>query len=63
MINKFSADIELKDVFVPDRNRLEKGKDFASGPNVVLTHSRLTVIFVAIGIAAGAYEAALKYCM
>lgn len=50
-------------MFVPDRNRLEKGKDFASGPNVVLTHSRLTVIFVAIGIAAGAYEAALKYCM
>lgn len=53
----------MKDVFVPDHNRLEKGTDFASGANKVLEHSRMTVSFIAIGLAAGAYEAALKYCL
>lgn len=36
-----SADIDLKDVFVPDHNRLEKALDFASGANNILKHSRI----------------------
>jgi len=31
-----NQDILLKDVFVPDNNRLEKAKDFNSGTNVIL---------------------------
>jgi len=41
--------------------RLEKGKDFASGTNATLLHSRITVAWVAIGMAAGAFEAAMSY--
>jgi len=53
----------MKDVFVPDNNRLNKAKNFASGTNVVLRSSRLGIAYQAAGIAAGAYEAALKYCL
>ena len=31
-----NADIELKDVFVPTKNKLTQSKDFATGTNVVL---------------------------
>lgn len=41
--------------------RLEKAKDFQSGTNIILKHSRLQVAWIGAGIAAGAYEAALKY--
>lgn len=58
-----NADIEMKDVFVPDHNRLTKAKDFATGTNAVLESSRLGVAWLGAGIAAGAYEAALKYCL
>ena len=67
--NKYSmrtienADIEMKDVFVPDRNRLAKAKSFATGTNVILESSRLGVAWAATGVACGAYEAALKYCL
>ena len=69
ILNKYSlrsmenADISMKDVFVPDRNRLAKAKSFATGPNVILKSSRLGVAWVATGVACGAYEAALKYCL
>lgn len=67
--NKFSlpmvqnADIFYDDVFVPDHNRLAYAKDFATGTNVMLENSRLGVAWIEAGIAAGAYEAALKYCL
>lgn len=67
--NKYSlrvvqnADITLDNVFVPDRNRLAKGKDFTTGTNVVLESSRLVVAWMVGGLAVGAYEAALKYCL
>lgn len=67
--NKYSlrvvqnADIFLDEVFVPEHNRLEKAKDFASGTSKVLEASRIVVAFVAAGLAAGAYEACLKYCL
>jgi alkylation response protein AidB-like acyl-CoA dehydrogenase len=58
-----NADIELKDVFVPFKNKLTKSKDFATGTNAVLESSRLGVAWMVAGVAAGAYEAALKYCL
>lgn len=67
--NKYSlrmvqnADIEFKDVFVPFNNRLTKAKNFATGTNVVLESSRLAAGWMITGIAAGAYEAALKYTL
>lgn len=59
----FSADIYLEDVFVPEKNRLEKATDFATGANKILEHSRVKVAWVAVGLAAGAYEAAMKYAL
>ena len=48
-------------MFVPDGDRFEKAKDFASGTNEVLMHSRIFVAWLATGMAAGACEAAFKY--
>lgn len=58
-----NADIYLDNVFVPDANRLAKADDFATGTNKILEHSRIKVCWGAVGIAAGAYEAALKYTL
>lgn len=58
-----NADIEMSDVFVPEENKLTHATDFATGTNAVLESSRLSVAWVAAGIAAGAYEAALRYCL
>jgi len=55
--------ISLKDVFVPDSNKLAKATNFTVGLNAVLETSRLAVAWIACGVAAGAYEAALKYCL
>jgi glutaryl-CoA dehydrogenase len=67
--NKYSlrmvqnADIILENVFVPDHNKLAKATDFATGTNKILEHSRIKVCWGAVGCAAGAYEAALRYTM
>ena len=53
----------LKDVFVPDCDKLTFATDFASGTEKILMASRLQTGWGATGIAAGAYEAALKYCL
>lgn len=53
----------MKDVFVPDKNRLAHGLDFATGPGKILKHSRIFVAWVAVGLAAGAYEASHKHCL
>jgi len=58
-----NADIELKDCFVPDNNKLAKAKDFGTGTNAILETSRLVVAWMACGLAAGAYENALKYTL
>ncbi len=60
---RFSADIELNDVFVAQNNRLENALDFASGANNILKHSRLFVAWIATGCAAGAIESAIKYTL
>ena len=56
-----NADITLRDVFVPESNKLVLAKDFSSGTKEVLLHSRIYVAWIATGIAAGACEAAFKY--
>ena len=58
-----NADIYLKDVFVPDKNRLTHGKDFQTGTAAMLESSRLAVAWMVAGVAAGAYEQALQYCL
>ena len=63
ILTYFSADIELTDVFVPLKNRLENALDFASGANNILKHSRLFVAWLATGCAAGAIESAIKYTL
>lgn len=35
--------------------------DFESGTGAVLAASRITIAWCAVGVAAGAYEAAVKY--
>jgi len=57
-----NANIEMHDVFVPDDERFELAKDFASGTKEVLMHSRIFVAWMAAGMAAGALEAAMAYC-
>jgi alkylation response protein AidB-like acyl-CoA dehydrogenase len=58
-----NGDFTLENVFVPERNRLEKAKDFASGANQILEKSRLGIAWTIAGVAFGAYEAALKYAL
>jgi glutaryl-CoA dehydrogenase len=42
--------------------KLENAQDFSS-TNLILAHSRMGVAWMTSGIAAGAYEAALRYTM
>ena len=58
-----NADIYLDNVFVPDNNRLTYGKDFQSGTAAMLESSRLIVAWMIVGVATGAYEQALRYCL
>ena len=53
----------MKDVFVPDCNKLKKSKDFSTGANEILKGSRLNIAWLSVGVSVGAYEAALKYCL
>jgi glutaryl-CoA dehydrogenase len=52
--------ITLKDVRVPERNRLQGGNSFRDTAKV-LKMTRYAVAWMATGCAMGAYEAALKY--
>lgn len=56
-----NGDMTFTDCFVPDRNKLTYALDFASGTNKILEASRLIIGWAAAGVAAGAYEAAIKY--
>ena len=58
-----NADITMSNVFVPDKNKLTHAKNFATGTNVILESSRLGVAWMVVGLACGAYEAALKYTL
>jgi glutaryl-CoA dehydrogenase len=56
----WQADIELVDVRVPEENRLDECNSFRDVAEV-LTRTRYTVAWRALGIALAAYEAALSY--
>ena len=58
-----NADILLDNVFVPERNRLAKADNFATSTNYILELSRIQIAWGAVGLAAGAYEACLRYLM
>ena len=53
--------IYLKDVKVSINARLEKGRTFNTGANVVLEHSRISIPWIATGIMSGVYEASVKH--
>ena len=55
-----NADITLTEVRVPEANRLQKATSFADTATV-LRLTRAEVAWAAVGIAVGAYEAALAY--
>ena len=55
-----NADITLTNVRVPEANRLQKANSFADTATV-LRLTRAEVAWAAVGIAVGAYEAALAY--
>ena len=56
-----NADIYLDDVFVPDSQILPVGNNWATGPGRCMKHSRVYAAWGAWGIAAGAYDFAIKY--
>ena len=58
-----NTNVYMTNVFVPDNMRLSKARDFQSGTNALLKTSRLQVAFWVAGLMAGAYEAALHYCL
>lgn len=55
-----NADIELRDVFVPDEDRLSLCNSFED-TNKVLGASRIMVAWAPVGLAMGAYDLALRY--
>ena len=56
-----NAEIDMKEVFVPDYNKLTHSKDFGTGTQRLLEYSRVMVGWMAAGCAAGCYEAAIRY--
>ena len=57
------ADIIFDDVFVPDNNKLEYATNFEKSTGSVLLTSRVAAASGLTGIAMGAYETALNYCL
>jgi alkylation response protein AidB-like acyl-CoA dehydrogenase len=56
-----TASVVFEDCFVPDENRLgEEGQGFANAMEI-LDGGRISIAALAVGIAQGAYESALRY--
>ena len=53
--------ITMKDIIVPESQKLPHAIDFQNGTNRILKHSRIFVCWVAAGIAMGAYDNAIQY--
>lgn len=51
-----NCEIHFENVFVPEKDRLEKTKDFATGAGLVLKHARVIASWAAVGLAVGAYD-------
>jgi len=58
-----NAHIEFLNLFVPDENHLPLARDFKSGPGASLFLTRIIAGWIAVGIAANAYERCLRYTM
>jgi len=56
-----NGQITMRDCFVPDCNKLAYANDFSTGTSRILEATRIVVAWAAAGLAAGAYEAALRY--
>ena len=57
------ADMTFTDVFVPTHNKLEYAVDFEKSTASVLLSSRIGTASMLTGIAIGAYEECLRYCL
>src|SRR5437879_6612381 len=56
-----TASVVFEDCFVPDENRLgEKGQGFVNAMEI-LDGGRISIAALAVGIAQGAYESAVRY--
>src|SRR3989449_4278478 len=56
-----TASVVFEDCFVPDENRLgEEGQGFVNAMQI-LDGGRISIAALAVGIAQGAYESALRY--
>ena len=53
--------IHFNNVIIPEANKLPKAIDFQKGTSVVLKHSRIFVIWAAVGLAVGVYDNVIKY--
>lgn len=56
-----NCEVTLKDVHVGEEHKLPAAKDFQSGTNKILKHSRPIVCWIAVGVCIGAYDNAIKY--
>ena len=55
-----NSEIHLRDVRVPETNRLQRAESFAT-TSEILRKTRMNVAWMAVGCARGAYEHALRY--
>lgn len=53
--------ITYENVFVPTSEKLEKATNFATGPNVILSDSRMNLAWMPTGIMAGVYEHVVQF--
>jgi acyl-CoA oxidase len=57
-----SCNINFRNVFVPDSNKLPGAKDFKN-TNDILRKSRMMISFVAAGAAVGCYDVTIDYLL
>jgi acyl-CoA oxidase len=57
-----NADLTFRDCYVADSQRLPGATSWTDGPAACLFFTRLCAAWIGLGAAAGAYEAALRYC-
>lgn len=56
-----NCNITLTDVQVGEEHKLPGATDFQNGTNRILKHSRPIVCWIAVGVAVGVYDNAIKY--
>ena len=56
-----NCEVTLNDVEVKEEHKLPKAKNFQTGANVILKHSRPLVCWLVTGICVGVYDNAIQY--